>query len=139
MIKRFGIYFSIGILATAFLFSSGCQKQQLIDNGTGMLKGVIDIGPLCPVERVPPDPACLPTAETYKAYPVVIKSSDGSRVVKEITPGLDGKYTIIIPDGEYLLVLNKQMLAGGSNLPASITISSGVITSFDINIDTGIR
>jgi hypothetical protein len=139
MKRGFGIYFSVGILAAAFLFSAGCQKQILFDNGTGILEGVIDIGPLCPVERVPPDPACLPTAETYKAYPVLVKSPDGRRVVTEIIPGLDGKYAVNLPDGDYLLVLNKQMFVGGSNLPASITIGSGAITSFDINIDTGIR
>jgi len=29
------------------------------------LAGKVNIGPLCPVERNPPDPSCQPTEETY--------------------------------------------------------------------------
>ena len=35
-------------------------------SNTGILMGKISIGPLCPVETDPPQPGCLPTADTYK-------------------------------------------------------------------------
>lgn len=34
----------------------------------GTLMGKISIGPLCPVETAPPQPGCLPTADTYKTW-----------------------------------------------------------------------
>ena len=38
----------------------------------GLLKGKISIGPLCPVETFPPQPQCLPTLETFKAWQTAI-------------------------------------------------------------------
>ena len=46
--------FSVAYLSV-LLFVSGCEKQY--SNETGFLEGKISIGPICPVERVPPDPA----------------------------------------------------------------------------------
>ena len=38
----------------------------------GFLEGKVTIGPLCPVERTPPDPACQPTEATYKAWQIAV-------------------------------------------------------------------
>ena len=38
----------------------------------GYVVGKISIGPICPVETVPPRPECLPTAETFKAWQTAI-------------------------------------------------------------------
>ena len=106
----------------------------------GYLEGVISIGPICPVERVPPDPACLPTAETYKAYPVSVFSSDGRRKILQLNPSLDGSFITELAPGNYLVVLDKaQNYIGGSNLPVEVSISTQDKTLLNINIDTGIR
>lgn len=106
----------------------------------GYLEGVISIGPICPVERVPPDPGCLPTAATYKAYPVSVFTSDGKKKIVQLNPSLDGSYITYLPSGNYLVVLEKvQTNAGGSNLPVEISITSQEETLLNINIDTGIR
>ncbi len=129
----FGIVF-----LTAILFISGCDKR--IAQDPGYLEGVISIGPICPVERVPPDPACLPTAETYKAYPVSVYSSDGKRKIVQLNPSLDGSFSTDLPPGNYLVVLEKpQNYIGGSNLPVEVSISAQDKTLLNINIDTGIR
>jgi hypothetical protein len=44
-----------------------CAEQNLMV-GSGVLKGKISSGPLCPVEKISPDSACLPTMETYKSW-----------------------------------------------------------------------
>jgi len=129
----FGIVF-----LTAILFISGCDKRMTQE--TGYLEGVISIGPICPVERVPPDPTCLPTAETYKAYPVSIFTSDGKRKIIQLNPSLDGSFSTELPLGNYLVILERaQNFIGGSNLPVEVSISTQDKTLLNINIDTGIR
>ncbi len=130
-------------ISGVFLFGglltiSGCVK--LNTSETGLLEGVISIGPLCPVETVPPDPACQPTAETYIAYPVGVYTSDGTKKIASILPNLDGSYILELYPGTYKVLLEtSQKGVGGNNLPADITISSNDTTNLDINIDTGIR
>ncbi len=53
------IIFLIGIISI-----SGCIQQQNRISEKGFLEGKITIGPLCPVEKFPPDPRCQPTEET---------------------------------------------------------------------------
>jgi hypothetical protein len=120
------------------LIISGCNEINL--GVSGYLEGKISIGPICPVERIPPDPACLPTAETYKAYPVVILNTDGKTKVSQISPSIDGTYITTLEPGSYMISLDKdQNSIGGSNLPAWVTIVSNDTTILNINIDTGIR
>ena len=128
-----GIAFLAGLL-----FISGCSKQVIQE--AGFLEGVISIGPICPVERIPPDPACLPTAETYKAYPVSVWTSNGKRKIAQINPALDGSFRTELAPGNYLVILEKeQNTVGGSNLPIEVLINSQDKTILNINIDTGIR
>jgi hypothetical protein len=105
----------------------------------GILEGTISIGPICPVETIPPSSDCLPTAETYKAYPVSIWTSDGSRRVALITPSLDGSFSMELDPGQYLIKLDKTNGIGGSNLPLEVVISTLEKTTVSIDIDTGIR
>jgi hypothetical protein len=133
------IYVSLIIVfLTGFLFISGCDKQ--INQGTGSLEGVISIGPICPVETDPPQPGCLPTADTYKAYPVSIWTSNGRKKVAQINPALDGSYKIELKTGDYLVILeNGQNRPGGSSLPVEVSIIPQNNTILNIDIDTGIR
>ena len=130
------------ILSALFLagiiLTSGCESKRSISQG--FLQGTISIGPICPVETIPPDPACQPTAETYKAYPVGVFTTDGNRKVAQLNPSLDGTFSSELPTGNYLVVLEKeQNNIGGSNLPVEISITSQDRTLLNINIDTGIR
>ena len=116
----------------------GCEKQT--DSGKGYLVGKISIGPLCPVQTDPPNPGCLPTAETYKAYPVSIWTSDDKTKISLITPALDGTFRVELGPGSYLLKLdNGQNSATETNLPAEVAVFPQQDTRLDISIDTGIR
>lgn len=122
----------------------GCDTNHFLSDGTdtgfGILAGTINIGPLCPVETVPPNPACLPTAETFKAYPVGIWTADGKTKVITISPDLNGSYSQLLPEGFYFINRETtQTGVGGSNLPLTVGIASGYTTTLNINIDTGIR
>jgi hypothetical protein len=126
------------ILLGGLILGTGCDRKKSLK--AGFLEGTISIGPICPVETIPPDPACQPTAETYKAYPVSIYTSDGKTKIALLQPSLDGSFSRELPPGNYLVVLEKaQNNIGGSNLPAEVSITSLDKTLLNINIDTGIR
>lgn len=127
-----------GLMIMLLLLSvQGCEEAKKGENGR--IVGTISIGPICPVERNPPDPGCLPTAETYKAYPVYIRPLNGS-VKTLITPALDGSFTMDLAPGRYYLTLEKQQNGiGSSNLPMEVNVDPGQETNLSIVIDTGIR
>ena len=126
------------VIITGLLFTSGCDKKANYD--TGFLKGIISIGPICPVVTYPPVSDCMPTAETYKAFPVSIWTSDGKRKIAQIDPALDGSFTKELNPGNYLIVLEKeQNTIGSSNLPLEVSVISNDSTFLNIDIDTGIR
>ena len=126
------------IFLTCLAVMSGCDSKKTLV--AGILEGTISIGPICPVETIPPDPACLPTAETYKAYPVNVFTSDGKTKVAQLMPSLDGSYSSELPPGDYLIVLERaKNNIGGSNLPVMVSITAQDKTLLNINIDTGIR
>jgi len=128
----------ISLISIVVFFS--CIKQIQL-GGDGVLKGKISIGPLCPVERVPPDPACQPTAETYKAWAIAVWTANKKIKVVALNPNLDGTYQVEISAGNYIVdfdVVHANPV-GGSNLPTVITITDKDTTILNINIDTGIR
>ncbi len=123
---------------TGLLLNPGCSKLSTRD--VGFLEGKVSIGPLCPVEKYPPDSTCLPTAETYKAYPVSVWTADAKRQVTLLNPSLDGSYKTNLNQGDYLIILeNGRNNIGSSNLPVEVTIETDKVTTLNINIDTGIR
>lgn len=127
-----------GVILLSCLFFSACDKRG--NQGTGFLEGVISIGPICPVETDPPDPGCLPTAETYKAYAVGIWTSNSMKKVAQLDPALDGSYKTELECGNYLVILEDDMKGpGSSNLPVEVSISLQNKTILNIDIDTGIR
>lgn len=126
----------ISVIGTILI--SGCIQQQNRNSEMGFLEGKVRIGPLCPVERYPPDPRCQPTEETYKAWPIAVYTPDKITKVARIEPIVNGSYKVELPGGEYVVDLENQHMFG-KNLPATVTIKKGEITKLDINIDTGIR
>jgi hypothetical protein len=137
MKKHLNRFFIVaGIVAAAVIFSR-CENTSSLKGG--ILEGTITIGPICPVETIPPSSDCLPTAETYKAYPVGIWTLDGSRRIALIVPALDGSFSMELNPGQYLIRLDKTSGVGGSNLPRQIVISAQEKTTVSIDIDTGIR
>ncbi|PIY60036.1 hypothetical protein COY95_03890 [Candidatus Woesearchaeota archaeon CG_4_10_14_0_8_um_filter_47_5] len=139
----------VGILGICLIICglsllSGCIDSALSGGGggntdNGYLKGTVMIGPLCPVERNPPDPGCQPTKETYTTRPIAVYTLKRVKVVS-ILPEINGSYTVELLPGHYMVDLEQeQSRVGHSNLPAEVTISSGESTTLTIDIDTGIR
>jgi len=127
------IVFIAGIVM-GFYFLGINQKS----TGVGYLKGKVDIGPLCPVERAYSNDSCLPTPEIYREWPIAVYSADNNVMIAEIVPDASGTYSIELPAGKYIVDLEKPHRFG-KNLPAEITIRENETTLLDIHIDTGIR
>ena len=126
------------LLLFAVLLNWSCDQQQMEIVEKGFLEGKVTIGPLCPVETVPPDPACLPSQDTYDAWPIVIWTADKKTKIATIDPDLDGNYLVDLPMGSYLIDLDKQHRFN-KNLPALIIIKPYETSLLNIDIDTGIR
>ena len=126
------------LLLFAVLLNWSCDQQQMQIVEKGFLEGKVIIGPLCPVETIPPDPACLPSQDTYDAWPIVIWTADKKTKIATIDPDLDGNYLVDLPTGSYLIDLDKQHWFNKS-LPALIIIEPNETSLLNIDIDTGIR
>jgi hypothetical protein len=132
-------YLFLSVLVVVILIYS-CTKQTMV-TGNGVLKGKISIGPICPVETMPPLPQCLPTRETYNTYATAVWTPDKKNKLVTIVPNLDGTYQIDLPAGDYVLdyTIPRTNGVGGSTLPTAFSIADKDTLTFNVSIDTGIR
>lgn len=109
-----------------------CPSASSINSG---IEGQITIGPTCPVERIPPDPACADKA--YEAT-VIVKSADGQKEVTRFTSSASGSFKVDLPPGNYLLVpVSPNVYPRAGSQPVSV--SKNLYTHIDISYDSGIR
>lgn len=107
-----------------------------IGAGRTGIGGIALAGPVCPVERVPPDPACAPRPVANAT--VVIRDAAGSEVARVVT-GADGSFFAELPAGEY--VVEPQAVEGllGTAGPQSVSVVDGNAAVVQLDYDTGIR
>jgi hypothetical protein len=98
--------------------------------------GTATAGPVCPVERTPPDPNCAP--RPVVGATVVIRDGSGAQVAVAIT-GADGGYFVALPPGDY--AVDPQPVQGllGTAAKQAATVVAGSITQIPLDYDTGIR
>jgi hypothetical protein len=103
------------------------------DTGIG---GRATAGPVCPVERNPPDPSCAP--RPVVGATIVIRNGSGAQVAVAIS-NADGGYFVSLPAGSY--VVDPQPVQGllGTAPQQPATVTSGSITDIQLDYDTGIR
>lgn len=129
-----------GFLSVIFNLIVGCAVfEDIVESG--ILNGKITIGPLCPVETVPPQPQCKPTLETFKAWQLSVYSQNGTTKIMNLTPDSTGKFQLKLDVGKYKLDFEKPSSArvGSSNLPLNFEIQKADTTRLAVDIDTGIR
>lgn len=93
-------------------------------------------GPVCPVETVPPDPACAP--RPVAGAVLVIRDGTGSEVARTTT-GAEGSFFVELPAGDYLV--EPQPVEGlmGTAGTQSVTVKEGGTATVRLDYDTGIR
>jgi hypothetical protein len=127
----------------------------------GKIVGTVTIGPICPVERIPPDPACQPTPEMFARVKILVRRP-GGETVRQVDLDERGNYSVELEPGTYLVDTNRHgfgigggeldsvwpdtvrpdsIREGGSYqvLPVVVELEPGETERVDIEIDTGIR
>lgn len=105
-------------------------------NNSGV-KGVVTLGPTCPVERIPPDPTCAPKG--YKTTIQVISvGNPNSTPFATTKTNASGEYSVSLPPGKYDL-----QPVGGNILPRcetkEVTVVKNIVQEVNLTCDTGIR
>lgn len=103
----------------------------------GTILGTVLLGPTCPVLQNPPDPNC---ADRPYQIDLALTSVDQSRVIKEFSSDVYGRFRIEVPAGEYAI----RTAAAANVLPycstnEPIQVSVNGTTEVAVYCDTGIR
>jgi hypothetical protein len=133
-IRRLGGTAALAI--TPLLVGCASSSSGIDNEDPGRIVGRVTIGPLCPVEQVPPDPACQPTPQTFAPIRVRIRLPAGNLLLEVRLDG-EGNYSVDLPAGRYLVDTNHVGIA--PTPPIEVTLSPGETERVDIDIDTGIR
>ncbi len=101
----------------------------------GILKGVVTLSPTCPVESIPPNPACAP-----KPYVTSVEAQSVSdpRIVRTSESASDGSFVLALPYGDYTI----QATSGNVYprcAPVTVSIKTATMNPISISCDTGIR
>ena len=93
-------------------------------------------GPVCPVEREPPDPACAPRPVT--GAEVVLRDPSGAEVARA-TSDEKGTLSFSVPAGAYWM--EPQPTAGlmGTAPPVAFSVAPAQALDISVEYDTGIR
>ena len=138
--KAFGLVL-VGIVLLGCTSPSGSSGPSPIVSPAGpppSVTGVVTAGPVCPVERNPPDPSCAPRPVAG----AVIEAVDaGGHAVAQATTAADGSYLLTIGETGTFTITG-QPVAGFMRAPepVSVTLASpGTTERVDLEYDTGIR
>lgn len=116
-------------LALALL---GCQPA---DDATGTLSGQVVAGPVCPVVRDPPDPACAdrPVPDAT----LVVEAAGAGEAA--ITSDAAGHFEVALPPGDYVLVPQPVDGLMGTAAAQAFQIEADQTVELIVVYDTGIR
>ena len=116
----------------------GAPPVPIPSSGGPWLVGVATAGPVCPVERIPPDPACAPRP-VIGATIVVL--DPGGREVARATTSADGTYRVAVPAGSVRVGASPAAGLMGTPAPidAVVPAGPGAWLRVDLVYDTGIR
>lgn len=104
--------------------------------GTG-ITGTLSAGPTCPVETVPPNPAC---ADRPVVGAVVVVNDLAGREVARVTSDADGHFSLELAPGAYQLVPQPVEGLMGTPQPVEVRVEAeGPPTDVALGYDTGIR
>lgn len=100
------------------------------------IRGLATAGPVCPVEKNPPDPSCAP--RPVAGATVVIRDRSGAQVAAAVA-GSDGAFFVELQPGDY--VVEPQPVQGlmGTAAQQSVSVGAGSVTVIQLDYDTGIR
>ena len=106
--------------------------------GNGTVIGRVILGPVCPVERIPPDPACAP--KPYSTMITTWSTWTGSSY-QPVRTDTKGEFRLSLSPGAYSVAASPP--TGGSPYPrcsvTKILVVANETQNVTVNCDTGIR
>ncbi|MGH2417710.1 MAG: hypothetical protein ACRDFY_05190 [Candidatus Limnocylindria bacterium] len=104
----------------------------------GELEVAVVAGPVCPVETVPPDPACDP--RPVAGARVFVSPGDGRDIlVGEAVTDDEGIARLSLVPGDYILAGDAVEGMLGMPQPMAVTVAPRRTTIVTLSYDTGIR
>lgn len=114
---------------------AACPETATTTHATGTLSGRVTLSPICPVERVPPDPDCAPRPHAGR---VEVLRSEGGMPVAQVSSDANGYFTSTLAPGAYIV-----RAIGGNPFPICeekrVVLSAQQTVHIDLSCDTGIR
>jgi len=97
------------------------------------IRGIVLLGPVCPVESADPSPCLTPYAAS-----LVITDSDGN-VITRVQSGADGTFEVLLPPGDYVIQPDNGPDGNPSSIPQPVTVGPDEFEQVEIDYDTGLR
>lgn len=127
------------VLAYLAILLVACQPPP---TATPSSSGVLEVralaGPVCPVERQPPDPAC--ESRPVAGAPILVQPGDGrDTVVAAASTDDEGRARIELAPGAYVVVAGAVEGLFGRPEAVGVTVVAGESVDLTLAYDTGIR
>lgn len=117
--------------------TAGEQVLIYYEESSGILQGIVTIGPITPVERLGEKPPIPP--EVYEARKIMVYDKSGKKLIQQVDIDNEGRYVIYLKPGTYTVDINHIGMDSTDDVPQQLEIQLGITTRLDIDIDTGIR
>ena len=128
----FVIVFVFALIVGLFVFPAIKGINQIPE--TSGIKGIVLIGPTCPVETFPPKPDCADKPFSAKIF---IKNSNGLKV-GEFSSGIDGKFSVPLSPGTYVLEPQSRNVLPRAE-SQTVIVQENKFAEIIVNYDSGIR
>ncbi|MES2135061.1 MAG: hypothetical protein V4449_02385 [Patescibacteria group bacterium] len=116
---------------------SACPEAGGVTSYSSGIRGIVLAGPVCPVERNPPDPNCAdrPIETNVSVY----KASDITRALVVTTGAQNGTFEMKLPAGEYVVMSGPYGVPLPRCSDVSVSVKENAYTNVQVSCDTGIR
>ena len=127
-------FLALALLAVACSTPAG--RSRATSPSLATLDLVVVAGPVCPVERVPPDPSCAP--RPVAGATIRIEDAAGRLVARPVSDA-QGRISFQLPSGPYRLVPPPVAVLLGTPPARDVTVGPGADEPISLEYDTGIR
>jgi hypothetical protein len=123
------------VLALLALALSACGAGGPTDPPDSGIRGLVTLGPTCPVQ-VEGDPQ--PCSTTYAAT-LEIHDQASDRLITTVSSGADGRFEVRLAPGTYRIVPQVAEVLPIASPLEDIVVTAGRFTEVQVDFDSGIR
>ena len=130
------VLLAFSIVQSAAWATAAPATKQAISHSR--VSGRVVLSPVCPVEHLPPDPACAP--KPYKTI-LQIRSQVNGRVYRTLATSALGTFSLLMAPGRYILQLRQGAYVSKYPrcTPVNFVVLPKTALKLLMNCDTGIR